>query len=31
MDNEEQLRKYLRKFLLEIDRVSAAEVVGKHP
>lgn len=29
MENEEQLRKYLRKFLLEIDRVSSNEVAGK--
>lgn len=29
MENEEHLRKYLRKFLLEIDRVSALETGGK--
>jgi hypothetical protein len=29
MENEEHLRKYLRKFLLEIDRVSSSEVAGK--
>lgn len=29
MENEELLRKYLRKYLLEIDRVSSAEVAGK--
>jgi len=29
MTNEEELRKYLRTFLLEIDRVSSSEVVGK--
>jgi diadenylate cyclase len=29
MENEEYLRKFLRKFLLEIDRVSSAEVAGR--
>lgn len=29
MENEEQLRKYLRKFLLEIDRQGVIETVGK--
>lgn len=28
MENEEVLRKYLRKFLLEIDRIGAVETVG---
>ncbi len=29
MENEEQLRKYLRKFLLEIDKISAGELTAK--
>src|SRR5690606_2812119 len=29
METEELLRKFLRKFLLEIDRVSSAEVAGR--
>jgi hypothetical protein len=29
MENEESLRKYLRKFLLEIDRVGAESVQGR--
>ena len=29
MESEEYLRKFLRKFLLEIDRISSSEVAGK--
>lgn len=31
MENEESLRKYLRKFLLEIDRTGALEQLGSRP
>jgi len=31
MENEEVLRKYLRKFLLEIDRIGAVETMGGRP